>query len=188
MISLISLIFLSNVCVSVLSILIYHYTKDKTSNALPKQEPVYQITDTGKVGIETMDDEESVLSKKDYISYLKKLYPEAVNEYKRYHGKKRIHQRGDRHILRLILAVESGELSLTKNEYTLEFSNGDSVWIANKYFGYGYFYRSTYGELEFDRFEYCVSLYTFLRLVNLEETYFDPIVRYKNQIKVIEND
>lgn len=126
----------------------------------------------GELVTETIPD--IVMTAEEHFAYLKNQYPAAWKEYKQRHTARKILDRADRHIQRLILAYEAGEITAELGQHTLDFSNGDELWIANKYFAYGYMYRSEHNKhicYEYDH--YTVSPYTFLRVVDLEERIVD---------------
>lgn len=139
------------------------------------------------VGLVTEDIPPTVMSTEQYTKYLKKTYSEAWENYNcSYSMDKPIAARTDTHILRLILETEEGKLTATKDSHTIDFSNGDSVWIANKYYGYGQMYGSVkYPHLRTNT-QFRLSPYTFLRLVNFEETYFDSMYGVKPRVEIKE--
>lgn len=166
---------------------LYHYffVKNKVLN---KSEPVdYKKYDnhTGLI-VETNEADIIHMNTDQHLKLLKSKYPEAANDYKNYHSKCRLKSNSDRHILRLICAVEAGDLTVKITNYHISFSNGDQIWIANKYYSYGNLcYSRDNEQCVFSCSSERVSLYTFLRIVHFEETYFDPVLKFKEQtIKV----
>lgn len=129
----------------------------------------------------------TVMNDDQYLKHLCKLYPEAYKTYKSDMAEKRIVERSDRYVMRMILAAEAGDMEVKLSGLTMDFSNGDQVWIGNKYYSYGNLYRSEDNpHCVFSISNGTLSLYTFMRLVHLEETFFDPILRMKNStIKVV---
>lgn len=128
-----------------------------------------------------------VMTDEQYLKHLCKLYPEAYKTYKSDMAEKRIVERSDRYVMRMILAAEAGDMDVKLSGLTMDFSNGDQVWIGNKYYSYGNLYRSEDNpHCVFSISNGTLSLYTFMRLVHLEETFFDPVLRMKNStIKVV---
>lgn len=130
---------------------------------------------SGELTTETIP--EIVMTSEQHFEYLKQTYPEAYNEYKEKHTRRKILDRADRYILRLILAYESGDLKASIGHCTLNFSNGDEIWIANKYYAYGRLYRSIHNNhVCFDNDYFTISPYTFLRIVDLEERLSEPVL------------
>lgn len=129
----------------------------------------------------------TVMSDDQYLKHLCKLYPEAYKTYKEKLSHKRIIGRADRYVMRMIIATENGDLDVELSTATMNFSNGDEVWIANKYYSYGNLYRSKDNpHCVFEISDATLSLYTFMRLVHLEETISDPVLRLKHStIRVV---
>lgn len=184
-----------------LSILAYHrLTKptkpidknEQTSLTALTVEQTYkscELTPSETLGlvVEAINEPVEVITAEEHLKRLIKMYPDAVKDYEKYHSSKRIHNRADRYILRMILAVEAGEMSVKRTSHHMEFSNGDTIWISNAYYGYGNLDHSPDNpHCKFASGDARVSLYTFMRIVHLEETEFEPILRLKNQsIRVI---
>ncbi|AQW88698.1 putative membrane protein [Erwinia phage pEa_SNUABM_50] len=138
-----------------------------------------------QAGLVTEDIESVVMTEDEHFDHLKRLYPNAWKEYSERNSKP-IFSRGDRYIMRLILAYERGDLTATVDEYNINFSNGDKVWIANKYHGYGRLYKSDHNpHCVFDN-NFIVSPYTFMRIVDIEEKIAEPIL-HLTPIKVLNN-
>ena len=118
----------------------------------------------------------NVLTGEQHLEYLCKTYPRAYNDYQKHHKSKEIISRADRHIMRLILAVNSGKLKAEIGSHTLDFENGDELWIANKYYGsYASLYRSKHNaRCKYDGGSETISLYTFMCVVELEERLAEP--------------
>jgi hypothetical protein len=117
-----------------------------------------------------------VMTSDQHFEYLKKQYPTAWKEYKDRHTDRPIIDRADRYILRLILAYENDQVQAELDNHTINFSNGDRIWIENKYYGYGRMYESKHNPgLCFDTTR-TISPYTFLRIVDLEEHMAEPVL------------
>lgn len=142
-----------------------------------------------QIGIMVEDDDqpEETITAEQHLERLIKIYPHAAAAYHKDHEKKRLNARADRYILRMIMAVEAGDMTVKKTSHHMEFSNGDEIWTSNKYYGYGNLDNSPDNpQCKFNSEDSRVSLYTFMRIVHLEETEFEPILRLKNKtIKVI---
>lgn len=122
---------------------------------------------------------EVVMSTEEHFAYLKKTYPEAAGEYQEKHSRRKILERADRYIMRLILAYNEGNITakVSAGGHTLDFSNGDKLWIANKYYGYGRLYSSEHNpHVCYDNDHHTISLYTFLSVVDLEERISEPVL------------
>lgn len=120
---------------------------------------------------------EVVMTSDQHFDYLKRQYPIAWKEYQEKHKNREILDRADRYILRLILAYEAGDLEAKIGHCTLDFANGDELWISNKYYAYGRLYRSVHNRhICFDSDHYTISPYTFLRIVDLEERLAEPVL------------
>lgn len=184
-----------------LSILAYHrFIKPNKPIDKNEQEtvPVLSIAQSYKAGeltpsetlglvVQEIDEPVEIITAEEHLKRLIKLYPQAAKDYEKYHADKRLNNRADRYILRMILAVEAGEMSVKKTSHHMEFSNGDTIWTSNAYYGYGNLDHSPDNpHCRFQSSEARVSLYTFMRIVHLDETEFEPILRLKNQtIKVV---
>lgn len=154
----------------------------KSYSDIPNLETI-----SNEMVVEAIDAPEEVITAEEHLARLIKLYPEAAEAYRHDHSKKRLNNRADRYILRMILAVEAGDMTVKKTSHHMEFSNGDEIWTSNKYYGYGNLDNSPDNpHCTFSSSDARVSLYTFMRIVHLEETEFEPILRLKNKtIKVI---
>ncbi len=128
---------------------------------------------------------EIVMTAEEHFEHLKRQYPEAWKEYKETHAPRKIVDRADRYILRLILAYENGDLEAKIGHCTLDFTNGDRLWISNKYYAYGRLYESKHNKhVCYDTEQGTISPYTFLRVVDLEEKISEPVL-HLTPIKVI---
>jgi len=128
---------------------------------------------------------EVVMTSEQHFEHLKRQYPIAWKEYQEKHKDRKILDRADRYILRLILAYEAGDLDAKIGHCTLDFANGDELWISNKYYAYGRLYRSVHNRhICFDSDHYTISPYTFLRVVDLEERLAEPVLHLTPKIKV----
>jgi len=128
---------------------------------------------------------EVVMTSEQHFEHLKRQYPIAWKEYQEKHKDRKILDRADRYILRLILAYDAGELEAKIGHCTLDFANGDELWISNKYYAYGRLYRSEHNkQICFDSDHYTISPYTFLRVVDLEERLAEPVLHLTPKIKV----
>jgi hypothetical protein len=142
---------------------------------LPRLEFTNNTLVPGELSTEIIP--EVVMTTEEHLKYLCNLYPDATKEYKRYHTEHKILDRADRYILRLILAYDSGDLTAEIGTHTLNFANGDKIWISNKYYGYGNLHSSEHNpHVCFDTTHNTVSLYTFLRIVDLEERIAEPVL------------
>ncbi|EBS4516773.1 hypothetical protein DQT32_05095 [Salmonella enterica subsp. enterica serovar Braenderup] len=141
---------------------------------------------TLKPGIVAIEIEPKFVTEYEHTEYLKKKYRTQLKEYNEYHRGDKISERMDRYILRLLLKYEAGEITVSKvSEYTIKFSNGDEIWIANKYYSYGNLHRSTSNPSMVVGNSYSVSPYTFLQIIDLEERLANPTYRYgEEQVKV----
>lgn len=184
-----------------LSILAYHRFI-KPTKPIDKNEqetlPALTITQSYKEGeltpsetlglvVQEIDEPVETITAEEHLKRLIKMYPHAAKDYEKYHADKRLNNRADRYILRMILAVEAGEMSVKKTSHHMEFSNGDTIWTSNAYYGYGNLDHSPDNpHCRFESGDARVSLYTFMRIVHLDETEFEPILRLKNKtIKVV---
>lgn len=132
---------------------------------------------TNEVGLVTEDIEITFMTEDEHLTHLKVAYPNAWKDYESRHISRAINSRGDRYISRLLLAYERGEVKAEiKTEHTLDFANGDSIWISNKYYGYGHLYRSVHAPHCIFDSDFTVTPYTFMRIVDLEERLSDPIL------------
>lgn len=174
-----------------LSLLGYHRWVSPKKEKSPAKELSYQpseMTASQTLGlvVEDLDETVEVITADEHLKRLLKMYPDAAKDYNRYHAEKRLLNRSDRYILRMILAVHDGEMTVKKTAHHMEFSNGDTIWTSNAYYSYGYLDHSP------DNPHCCfscndgrLSLYTFMCIVHLEETEFEPLLRLKNKtIKV----
>lgn len=128
---------------------------------------------------------EVIMTSEQHFEHLKRQYPIAWKEYQEKHKSRKILDRADRYILRLILAYDAGELEAKIGHCTLDFANGDELWISNKYYAYGRLYRSEHNkQICFDSDHYTISPYTFLRVVDLEERLAEPVLHLTPKIKV----
>lgn len=186
-------VLLSQFGITGLSILSYHrFIKSNKANGKNEQTPRTKpgaLPPPEGIGlvVQEMDEPVEVITEEEHLARLLKMYPEAAKDYKRYHAEKRLLNRSDRYILRMLLAVEAGEMTVKKTSHHMEFSNGDTIWTSNAYYSYGNLDHSPDNpHCIFSCNDGRLSLYTFMRIVHLEETEFEPILRLKNKtIKVV---
>ncbi len=156
------------------------YSLAQAYAALPNQ-----VTHTGEAGLvtEVLEDKTVYMTTDEHLKYLCSLYPEAAKVYKSDHSNKYLKSISDRYILRLIIAAEEGQIPVKITPHQMEFGNGDKIWISNKYYAYGNLSASSDNpQCRFETSGARVSLYTFLRIVNLEETHFDPVLKFNNKV------
>lgn len=170
----------SQIGISAISLIAYH-------KFCAKKQQKYisnQLTPTESTGLITEEvDNSIVMSTDEHLKYLISLYPQAAKDYKRYHKNSYLKSNADRYILRLINEVENGNLEISLTSHHMRFSNGDDIWIANKYYAYGNLTSSKDNQhCCFETSSARISLYTFMRLIHLEETYFDPVLRFENKL------
>jgi len=147
-----------------------------------KQTENYIVKDSDSFDVMSEATPTISMTTEEHCKYLSKKYPQAVKGYKR--SFREIDDRIDRYIMRIIVSAENDELDVEIGTHTMDFSNGDSIWISNKYYGYGNLYYSRDNPHGCSQYGF-LSLYTFLRVVDFEESYSDPVKRLKNKnIKV----
>lgn len=103
----------------------------------------------------------------EHIKLLRHRFKEASDAWnKKVRGGIRVHPNGSRRVMRNILSCAVGEMTYKVTDYELKFSNGDVLWVANKYYSFGNITQSTCN-LRFDADTFILDEYTFLRVVEL---------------------
>ncbi|AFC21622.1 hypothetical protein GAP32_172 [Cronobacter phage vB_CsaM_GAP32] len=170
-----------------LSLLGYHRWVSPKKEKRPAKELSYQpgeLTASQNLGlvVQDLDETVEVITADEHLKRLIKMYPDAAKDYHKHHAEKRLLNRADRYILRMLLAVEAGEMTVKKTSHHIEFSNGDTIWTSNAYYSYGNLDHSPDNpHCRFSCSDGRLSLYTFMRIVHLEETEFEPLLRLKNK-------
>lgn len=114
-------------------------------------------------------------TEEQYLSRLKYIHSKAWQEYTS-NASREIHIDADRHINLLLLNASKGYISYHVGDHTMDFGDGEEIWIANKYFAYGHIHRSrAKPHLKFSYHDYRLSPYTFLRLVDFEYEHTNPL-------------
>ncbi len=158
----------SHAAVGAAAIVTYKYNI-RRNNPVQSTDIFLHQNQSGSAGVYAVDGNGStdIMTEEGHMKLLSKQYRDDLKQYRRYFHKSNISNLTDRYIHRLILETESGNITAKCDGYTLDFSNGDQIWIANKYYAYGQFHASKqHPELEFNRV--VLSDYTFLKLVHLE--------------------
>lgn len=125
------------------------------------------------MGLSVIDYEIPPETEEQYMTRLKTLHPEAFKEYKKYH--RNVLLEHDRFINMLILRYRHGEIKVKPNSHVLSFSDGTDIWTSNRYYGFATIYECTSKpELKFSCNEGCVSAYTFMSLVDLDDELRNP--------------
>lgn len=122
-------------------------------------------------GLSVVAPKTKVITTEEHCQMLMKKYSKEYKQFDDYHERRHttIHQRGSHRIMQNLLAVEAGEMTVTIGRHTMDFSNGDEIWIANKYHSYGYIWTSAESGCEFTNDSGRLDPYVWLRVVELEE-------------------
>lgn len=128
-------------------------------------------------GLIVQDAVEKVITVEEHFEMLKKQYSKAYDEYEVSATRRntRVHQNASRRVMKNILAYEAGEMTIVIGRHTMDFSNGDEVWIGNRYHSFGNVWECKEPNIEFDSDSFRLDPYVWLRLVDLE-------------VKITEND
>lgn len=159
---------LSYIGTAMASVGIYAGVKSFLNRERPISTPIgTTITDLPKLGFTTTDYTIPVESEEEYLKRLKSLHSEAWQTYvDRYSGKKLLPEQ-DRYINMLILKYKNNEIKAKLGSATLNFDEGTEIWTGNKYYSFGYIWRSK-RNMEFGIDHNRISPYTFMCLVDLE--------------------
>lgn len=179
------LMVISHILCSILTLVIYIAKENKFFSLKPNKNDSTNISTLFNNDVVAQDNTDNIIymNEDEYIKYLKKKYPKAVKDYNEYIKNRELFPRMERHIIRLLISLSNKEITAVVTKHTINFSTGDRIWIANKYYSYGNLYESkTHPHCAIEKAGLCIN--TFLRIVDLEETLSDPLKNNKN-IKVI---
>lgn len=104
----------------------------------------------------------------EYLTRLKTIHPDAWTDYEENYSSHSLHEVGDRFVNLLILKYRNGEITAKCSEHTLDFSEGTSIWISNKYYAYGNIHHCKRAGMRFESDMNHLSPYTFMSVVDLE--------------------
>lgn len=137
-------------------------------------------------GLVVTEIEPQLVTQEEHEKILAKKFAVQLKDYEEH--KRTVNDRMDRYVLRLLIEQQNGNVKVTNHsEYTISFSSGDDIWVANKYYAYGRLYRSKNVPGLVMGSDFSVSRYTFLRVLELEEQLTDPAKFFTNkQMKVID--
>lgn len=112
------------------------------------------------------------ISSRSEIKELRQKYPQAAKEYKENLFDTTVDPVASRRLLRNIISCKLGLMECKLGEFgcSAEFSNGDVIWIKNKYYLFGHFTSSSVPRMVKNNYRMQrYDEYTFLTLVDFIE-------------------
>lgn len=168
---------------------IWYARKSGTMDRLMKRQQRLIDENSGEFlhpGLIVTEIEPKLVTQEEHEKILAKKFSTQLKDYEEH--VRTVNPRMDRYVLRLLIEQQNGNIKVTDHsEYTITFSSGDDIWVANKYYAYGRLYRSKNAPGLVMGSDFSVSRYTFLRVLELEEQLSDPAQYFTNpQMKVID--
>lgn len=105
---------------------------------LVHQSQVKQDSEDSELGLSYEEYElEKPETEEEYLSRLKFLHSKAWDDYKRYIESRPLREDSDMILYKTLLAYNAGGMKLEITKHHAHFENGLTLWIENKYYGFG---------------------------------------------------